>query len=144
MSNPSAVAPSPSPDPSAPDPPSTPVRRYGGQTRVAGTVVAKLAQAAAEEVHGVSHAAIVGAPNAFFLPGSTDASNGGSSRRELRVHLSAGFAYPVPVKATADELRRHVRERVTKLVGQPVTHVDVTVAELVPPGAHAGARKRVE
>ncbi len=140
----SVSSPPPPPAPPGAGSPLAPARRYGGQTRLAGTVVAKLAKAAAEEVDGVSHASIIGAPNAFLLPGSTGEPDGESSRRDLRVHLSAGFAYPASVQSTAEEVRRHVRQQVSKLIGQPLTRIDLTVAELVPPGAHAGAGKRVE
>lgn len=110
-----------------------------GRTRVAGSVVAKLAQAAATEVDGVMRAQVVGAPAPLYLKTAAAAAPAPTADldegREMRIHINASFAYPVPIEQTADKLRERVRARVVELVGQPVTHVDLTISELVPPGS---------
>jgi uncharacterized alkaline shock family protein YloU len=46
----------------------------------------------------------------------------------LRVEIEVD--YPAPVRLITRQVRRHVRDRVTRLCGLTVTDVDITVAAL--------------
>jgi uncharacterized alkaline shock family protein YloU len=97
-----------------------------GRTDIAGNVVSKIATRAAQEVDGVvkvrrrGGGAWGGRPDAVVDDGLT------------ALRLDVSVAYPLPLRRTADLLRRHVAARVHELTGLAIGHVDVAVASLVP------------
>ena len=55
----------------------------------------------------------------------------------VALHIRLSIAYPAPVRATAERVRRHVAERVELLAGKKVGVVDVTVVALPVPAVPA-------
>lgn len=52
--------------------------------------------------------------------------------RSATVKLDLTVAYPTPIRAATDEVRRRVMSRVHELTGVEVTRVDITVTALMP------------
>lgn len=104
-----------------------------GRTRIADSVVAKIATRAVAEVGQTGGAArqLIG----LTLGRQTGE---GSARVSARVsgnlamiEMRLSLAYPAPVRSLTRQVRRHVMERVTTLTGIEVRHVDIDVARLL-------------
>jgi uncharacterized alkaline shock family protein YloU len=110
-----------------------------GTTTVADRVIVAVAARAAAEVPGIGGAARravrlpVDARRPHRAP-QVEATIAGDTVA-LRVRLSV--AYPEPVRRVAEEVRRHVADRVGVLTGKRVGSVDVTVVSLPLPAAPA-------
>jgi uncharacterized alkaline shock family protein YloU len=111
-----------------------------GATNIAAAVVEKIAERAAREIRGVDTAT----PSALrrFVPfasgGTTDANVG---HERASVEIAIALRYPEPVWQKADEIRRHVTERIQAMTGLDVARVDVDVSQIVP--AATRDRRRV-
>lgn len=53
------------------------------------------------------------------------------------VHIDLTVAYPTPIRAATDQVRRQVMEQVHRLTGVEVTRVDISVTALRPADAPA-------
>jgi uncharacterized alkaline shock family protein YloU len=110
-----------------------------GTTTVADRVVAAVAGRAASEVPGVGGAArrlmgvAVDSAGALRAP-QVEVTVAGET---VALHIRLSIAYPAPVRATAERVRRHVAERVELLAGKKVGVVDVTVVALPVPAVPA-------
>jgi uncharacterized alkaline shock family protein YloU len=116
-------------NPAAPGdaPPNDPAGR--GWTSITDRVVEKTAAQAALEVdhvHGISRQRISRALRSGGGVEAHAAIDGGLA--QLRVEIEVD--YPAPVRQITRQVRRHVRDRVTRLCGLTVTDVDITVAAL--------------
>ncbi len=105
--------------------------RDRGRLEVTDRVVERIAGQVAGEVSGISR-------EQGGLRGLTRRLDGG--RPAVRVQLTPEYVdlaitvsvlYPRPVKATCDEIRRQVIEKVERLAGVPVRRVDIDVDRLV-------------
>jgi len=108
-------------------PPVDPSER--GWTSITDRVVEKTAAQAALEVdrvHGVSRQRISRALRSGGGVEAHAAIDGGMA--QLRVEIEVD--YPAEVRLITRQVRRHVRDRVTRLCGLTVTDVDITVAAL--------------
>ncbi|GAA4789241.1 hypothetical protein GCM10023200_24840 [Actinomycetospora chlora] len=105
--------------------PTTPAAERGELT-IADGVVARLVDAAAGEVEGVTVPAAGGLPLGRRARARVRRGEG-----RLDVGLTLDVTYPTPVAATADAVRDHVVARVRELAGLEVDRVDVEVATLV-------------
>jgi len=121
-----------------------------GETRLTAKAVHSVVQGVAEEVPGVLHVKVSGAPRTYLAgPGNPsggglhdeddDVRSEGPSDGGLHLTLDAGFAYPGAVLATAEALRSHVRRELVHHLGEPNVQLHLNVAELVPPGTSADA-----
>ena len=112
-----------------------------GTTRIAPSVIQKIAGRAASEVRGVEAAE----PSALrrFLPfvdaGAADAEVG---RERAAVDLAISVRYPEPVFAKAAAVRERVVERVQELTGLRAIRVDVAVTQITSPRSAASKRVR--
>jgi uncharacterized alkaline shock family protein YloU len=100
-----------------------------GWTSITDRVVEKTAAQAALEVdhvHGISRQRISRALRSGGGVEAHAAIDGGLA--QLRVEIEVD--YPAPVRLITRQVRRHVRDRVTRLCGLTVTDVDITVAAL--------------
>jgi uncharacterized alkaline shock family protein YloU len=100
-----------------------------GWTSITDRVVQKTAAQAALEVdhvHGISRQRISRALRSGGGVEAHVAIDGGLA--QLRVEIEVD--YPAPVRLITRHVRRHVRDRVTRLCGLTVTDVDITVAAL--------------
>ena len=100
-----------------------------GWTSITDRVVQKtVAQAALEvdHVHGISRQRISRALRSGGGVEAHVAIDGGLA--QLRVEIEVD--YPAPVRLITRQVRRHVRDRVTRLCGLTVADVDITVAAL--------------
>lgn len=106
-------------------------RRSRGQLVVSRRVVEKIASQAAVEI------AAAGGKSGGFLGIGSHADL--STRPEVVVDLSGhtatitvavAIAYPSPIAAAAEQVRRRVMSRVGELAGIQVTRVDVTISML--------------
>jgi uncharacterized alkaline shock family protein YloU len=105
-----------------------------GRTTIADRVVVRVATQAVAEVEQAGGAArqlmgITIGRRAGEGPARVSARiDGPLAMIELRLSL----AYPAPVRTLAQEVRRHVMERVAGITGLEVRHVDIEVADLLP------------
>ena len=104
-----------------------------GWTSITDRVVEKTAAQAALEVdhvHGISRQPISRGISRALRSGegveARAAIDGGMA--QLRVEIEVD--YPAPVRLITRQVRRHVRDRVSRLCGLTVTDVDITVAAL--------------
>jgi len=79
-----------------------------------------------DHVHGISRQRISRALRSGGGVEAHAAIDGGLA--QLRVEIEVD--YPAPVRQITRQVRRHVRDRVTRLCGLTVTDVDITVAAL--------------
>jgi uncharacterized alkaline shock family protein YloU len=103
-----------------------------GTLRIAPRVVERIAGAAASEIHGV------GGRRRDGQPGVRVAASMHGSAARLRIGLP--IAYPLPIRATVAQVRRHVSERIQALTDVTLSQVDVEVTEFTAP---ARPRRRV-
>lgn len=60
------------------------------------------------------------------------------SGRTATVHVEVAIGYPAPIARAAEQVRRHVMERVSSLAGVQVSRVDVTITALARVDQHQG------
>lgn len=100
-----------------------------GRLDVADRVVERVAGIAACEVSGVrSVGSGLGGVVGRQYPKVKAQVAGGHARIQLDIAVD----WPVPLASTAAQVRDHVRDRLTTLVGLAVDAVDVTVATVAP------------
>ncbi|HET9631606.1 MAG TPA: Asp23/Gls24 family envelope stress response protein [Terrabacter sp.] len=102
-----------------------------GRLDIAERVVERVAHIAACEVRGVrsvgsSLEGVVGRQ----YPNVKAQMAGGHARVDVDIAVS----WPIPLARTAAEVREHVSERLTSLLGVKVDAVDVTIATVSPAG----------
>ncbi|MEU8382301.1 Asp23/Gls24 family envelope stress response protein [Streptosporangium sp. NPDC048865] len=97
-----------------------------GRTDIADRVVSRIAAHAAGEVPRVRE---VGERRPLSLRGGTRAAVDGGL---ATLRLDVAVEYPAPIREVAEEIRRHVAERVMTLTGMDVGHVDVLVTDVTP------------
>ncbi|MGH9041003.1 MAG: Asp23/Gls24 family envelope stress response protein [Acidimicrobiia bacterium] len=105
-----------------------------GRTTIAPAVFERLAARAATEVAGVHGEVRTGL--ARFLPwvaGSPAEASAEMDDESVILDLTFNVAYPEPVRQVAEQVRRHVADRVGSLTGHPVRQVNITVPELILP-----------
>lgn len=112
-----------------------------GITDIAPVVFEKLAIRAASEVPGVVGEVRTGVQRLLpWAPGSPAGANVELGDDDVALDLTFNVAYPEPVRRVADEVRRHVTERIQSLTGRTVRSIDVTVPELTAPLRRAPRR----
>jgi len=89
-------------------------------------VVSRIAAHAAGEVPRIRE---VGKGKPLFFRGGTRTTLDGEL---ATLRLDVTVEYPAPIREVAEEVRRHVAERVTALTGKDVGHIDVNVTGVVP------------
>ncbi|MEU4409557.1 Asp23/Gls24 family envelope stress response protein [Streptosporangium sp. NPDC023963] len=97
-----------------------------GRTDIPGRVVSRIAARAAGEVARVRE---VGERRPLSLRGGTRATLDGEL---ATLRLDVTVEYPAPIREVAEEVRRHVAERVMALTGMDVGHIDVLVTNVAP------------
>lgn len=128
-------------------------RRARGETKVADTVVAKIAAAAARKVDGVVGLGGGGASGAMGsmverLRGQEHSTSGVDievGTLEAAVDLTVRLRYPTNIVGCGDAVRRQVAEDIQTMTGLDVVEVNIAVAELVlpdPDGDDDGPRVR--
>jgi uncharacterized alkaline shock family protein YloU len=110
-----------------------------GRLDVADRVVERVAGIAACEVSGVRSvgSGLEGVVGRQYPKVRAQVAGG-----HARVQLDIAVDWPVPLASTAAQVRDHVRDRLTTLVGLAVDAVDVTVATIAP--AAASEHRRVQ
>ena len=108
-----------------------------GATTVADRVVAAVAGRAAAEVPGVGGAArrVLGVAVDTAGPDRVPHVDVTVAGETVALDIRLSVAYPAPVRAVTEQVRRHVAERVETLVGKKVGVVDITVVALPLPEA---------
>jgi uncharacterized alkaline shock family protein YloU len=102
-----------------------------GVIDIAPVVFEKLAMQAASEVPGVVGEVRTGVQRLLpWASGSPADANAELGDDDVALDLTFNVAYPEPVRRVADEVRRHVAERVQSLTGRTVRSINVTVPEL--------------
>ncbi|MEV4746057.1 Asp23/Gls24 family envelope stress response protein [Streptosporangium sp. NPDC049248] len=96
-----------------------------GRTDISDRVVSRIAAGAAREVARVRK---VGERGPLSLRGGTRAAVDGTL---ATLRLDVTMEYPAPIREVADEVRRHVAERVTTLTGMDVGHIDIDVTNVI-------------
>ncbi|GAA2849305.1 hypothetical protein GCM10010517_06620 [Streptosporangium fragile] len=97
-----------------------------GRTDIPGRVVSRIAIRSAGEVARVRE---VGERGPLTFHGGTRATVHG---RLAALRLDVTVEYPAPIRQVAQEVRRHVAERVHTLTGLDVGHIDIEVVGVVP------------
>jgi uncharacterized alkaline shock family protein YloU len=114
--------------------PSPPEPTARGIIDIAPVVFEKLAMQAASEVPGVEGEVRTGLerllPWASGSPADAAVEVGDD---DVALDLTFNVAYPEPVRRVADEVRRHVTERIRSLTGRTVRSINITIPELVAP-----------
>ena len=110
-----------------------------GRLDVADRVVERVASIAACEVSGVRSvgSGLEGVVGRQYPKVGAQVAGG-----HARVQLDIAVDWPVPLASTAAQVRDHVRDRLTTLVGLAVDAVDVTIATIAP--AAASEHRRVQ
>ncbi|WP_374970665.1 Asp23/Gls24 family envelope stress response protein [Terrabacter sp. BE26] len=110
-----------------------------GRLDVADRVVERVAGIAACEVSGVRPlgSGLDGVVGRQYPKVKAEVAGG-----HARVQLDIAVDWPVPLASTAAQVRDHVRDRLTSLVGLAVDAVDVTIATIAP--AAASEHRRVQ
>ncbi|OMH27639.1 hypothetical protein BKD30_03050 [Tersicoccus phoenicis] len=111
-----------------------------GTLTVPAAVVAKIAAQAASELPQTGAAA----GGVLGIGARRDFDDRPTSHAELYgntavISLDLGLTYPTPLRAAADAIRSHVRDRVRDLTGFTVGQVDVTVSWLHATSSTRGA-----
>lgn len=106
-----------------------------GETTIAPSAVATVAQRAAQEVDGVEVVSSGGLRGWIdtLRPDRATGTRADVASRHTAVELTVAVCWPRSVRQVTDEVRRHVRARVRELTGYDVADVDIVVAELPPP-----------
>lgn len=106
-----------------------------GETTIAPSVVATVAQRAAREVDGVEVVSTGGLRGVIesLRPDRSTGARADVASRQTAVDLTLAVSWPRPVRQVTDEVRRHVRARVQELTGYEVTDVDISVDALPAP-----------
>ncbi|MGS2640812.1 Asp23/Gls24 family envelope stress response protein [Streptosporangium sp. LJ11] len=97
-----------------------------GRTDIPDRVVSRIAARAAGEVARVRE---VGERRPLSLRGGTHATLDGEL---ATLRLEVTVEYPAPIREVAEEVRRHVTERVMALTGMDVGYIDVFVTDVAP------------
>ncbi|MFF3439880.1 Asp23/Gls24 family envelope stress response protein [Streptosporangium sp. NPDC002721] len=109
-----------------------------GRTDISDRVVSRIAARAAGEVARVRE---VGERGPLSFRGGTRATLDGEL---ATLRLDVTVEYPTPIREVAEEVRRHVAERVMVLTGLDVGHIDVLVTNVTPAdddhGGHGASR----
>jgi uncharacterized alkaline shock family protein YloU len=113
-----------------------------GETTIAPSVVAVIAQRAAREVDGVELVSAGGLRGLLetLHPRRAVGARADVATRQTAVELTLAVSWPRPVRQVTEEVRRHVKARVRDLTGYDVADVDITVDALPAPSR----RRRVE
>lgn len=101
---------------------------------IAPVVFEKLAMQATSEVPGVEGEVQTGVER--LLPWATGSPADAVVEvgdEDVVLNLTFNVAYPEPVRKVADEVRRHVAERIQSLTGRTVRSINITVPALVAP-----------
>jgi uncharacterized alkaline shock family protein YloU len=122
--------------PVALDPPATGVHRTArGETIIAPHVVEKIASRAAAETPGVAEVvpSESGRLRRFLhVAGEAEPTSASAEMvEEVTIALTVHVAYPQPVFATAEEVRKNVVAEVRRQTGLEPAEVDVSVPKLV-------------
>ena len=105
-----------------------------GITEIAPAVFEKLAMQATAEVPGVQGEVRTGLERLLpWASGSPTDAAAEVGDDDVALDLTFNVAYPEPVRRVADEVRRHVAERIETLTGRTVRYINITVPELVAP-----------
>ena len=106
-----------------------------GETTIAPSAVATIAQRAAQEVDGVEVVSGGGLRGWIdtLRPDRATGTRADVASRQTSVELTIAVGWPRSVRQVTDAVRGHVRERVRQLTGYDVADVDIVVAELRPP-----------
>lgn len=106
-----------------------------GETTIAPSVVAIIAQRAAGEVDGVEVVSAGGLSGLIetLRPDRTTGTRADVASRQTAVSLTVSVHWPRPVRQVTDEVRRHVKTRVRELTGYDVADVDIVVDSLPAP-----------
>ncbi|MGW0592593.1 Asp23/Gls24 family envelope stress response protein [Streptosporangium sp. NPDC002607] len=96
-----------------------------GRTDISDRVVSRIAAGAAREVARVRK---VGERGPLSLRGGTRAAVDGTL---ATLQLDVTMEYPAPIREVADEVRRHVAERVMTLTGMDVGYIDIDVTNVI-------------
>ncbi|MEU8036108.1 Asp23/Gls24 family envelope stress response protein [Streptosporangium sp. NPDC049078] len=97
-----------------------------GRTEISDQVVSRIAAHAAGEVPRVRE---VGEWKPLFFRGGTHATLDADL---ATLQIDVTVEYPAPIREVAEEVRRHVAERVMTLTGKDVGHIDVNVTGVAP------------
>ncbi|WP_329085249.1 MULTISPECIES: Asp23/Gls24 family envelope stress response protein [unclassified Streptosporangium] len=111
--------------PAQPSPRGVPAERRG-RTEISDRVVSRIAAHAAGEVARVGE---VGERGPLSFRGGTRATLDGEL---ATLQLDVTVEYPAPIREVAEEVRRHVAERVMALTGKDVGYIDITVTGVTP------------
>ncbi|MBQ1084209.1 MULTISPECIES: hypothetical protein [unclassified Nocardiopsis] len=93
-------------------------RDPGGRTDIPGAVIEKVAARAVGEVSGARAV-------------RSRTARARVSGEIVLLRLRVGVRYPRPARQVAEEVRGHVRDRVERITGKQVHHIDIEIAELV-------------
>ena len=93
-------------------------RDPGGRTDIPGAAIEKVAAKAAGEVPGASAA-------------RSRAARARVSGEVVLLKLRIEVSYPRPALQVAQAVRGHVKDRVERITGKQVHHIDIEIAELV-------------
>lgn len=106
-----------------------------GETTIAPSAVASVAQRAAQEVDGVEVVSSGGLRGWIdtVRPDRATGTRADVASRQTAVELTISVCWPRSVHQVTDAVRAHVRERVRTLTGYEVADVDIVVAELPAP-----------
>lgn len=105
-----------------------------GITEIAPAVFEKLAMQATAEVPGVEGEVRTGFERLLpWASGSPTEASVEVGDDDVALDLTFNVAYPEPVRSVADQVRRHVTERIQALTGRTVRYINITVPELVVP-----------
>jgi uncharacterized alkaline shock family protein YloU len=112
-----------------------------GNTSISNSVVAQVAGMAAQEVEGVQ----LGSSTARAVGGIFDSVTGGTGyargvtvevgETETAIELSVVVEYGRSIPQVSEAVRTNVIRRVENLVGLKVTEVNITVNDVILPGA---------
>jgi uncharacterized alkaline shock family protein YloU len=108
---------------------------HRGETTIAPSVVAAIAQRAAREVDGVELVSTGGLRGLLetLRPDRTPGARAEVAPRQTAVELTLAVCWPHPIRQVTEEVRRHVKARVQQLTGYDVTDVDILVDALPAP-----------
>ena len=106
-----------------------------GETTIAPSVVATVAQRAAREVDGVEVVSSGGLRGLIdsVRPDRATGTRADVASQHTAIELTLAVSWPRPVRQITDEVRRHVKARVHELTGYEVTDVDIVVDSLPAP-----------
>ncbi len=106
-----------------------------GETTIAPSVLAAVAQQAAREVEGVEVVSTGGLRGLIdtLRPDRETGARADVASRQTAVEVTLAVSWPRPVRQVTDEVRRHVKTRVQELTEYEVTEVDIVVDVLPAP-----------